>query len=209
MESDLADLPQLLDDNEFEGVGSIVGMNADPGAGSLRLLLRVSSYDGTDERRAIECRSAVRWVLTDDPVYSISLCDDHPALLPFTDDQAELYFTGAPPDPARMAEALRATSARVAGPYLDFDAAINSAAGDLPKLLEGDHGKLASGPMTLLHAFQKLLEGVGVKTSLLSTGEPKIYVERELEWLPVPRQLNVLDLGESWIVAQTFHCRAA
>ena len=208
MRHDLADLPQLFEDEIPEKVGSIVEMHADGDQSRLSVVLRVRDFDEFDERRVIDCDNAVRWQLNDPVIHWFSVHDDHPALLPLTDQQGDLYFKGVPGDPLHTADALRSISATLLGRYFDFDACINTLGGDLATLLRGGYGKVASGPVSLLRAFQNVLEHDGVSTTLLGTHAPKVYVEREMKWIPVPQDLAVLDLGESWIVAQSFRCRA-
>ncbi len=209
MKHNLGDLPQLFEDEMLDNVGSIAEVRADADAAYLRIVLEIHGFNDSHERRAIECHKAVRWQLSDETIYSFEVHGEHPALLAFADEQADLFFNGKPPDPARLADALRAISASRAGRYLDFDATVNTVAGDLATLLSGGYGKLATGPVKVLRAFQEALERDGVGTSLLTTGEPKMYIERETRWVPVPRGLSVLALGDSWIVAQSFVCGPA
>jgi hypothetical protein len=202
---DLADLPELFDD-ELDRVASIAEVRSDAHAAFLRIVLDVRGLDGSHERRAIECREAVRWRLSDETIYTLEVHDEHPALLAVADDQADLFFTGTPADPSRAADGLRALSARLAGPYLDFDATVNTDAGGLAALLGGGYGRLATGPVTLLRAFGEALERDGVRASLVTTGRASRYLGHETGWTPPPRDLSVLDLGESWVVAESFVC---
>lgn len=206
MGHDLGDLPQLFEDEMLDNVGSIAEIRADIDTTSLRIVLRICGLEGFDERREIHCTNAIRWELTEDTIYWFRVYDEHPALVPFQDEQGDLYFSSSPRDPDRVADALRAVSARLLGRYFDFDAATNSEAGALADLLRGGHGKVASGPVTLMESFQEALAADGARANILTTGPRKIFLEREHRWVPAPRQLSFLDLGSSWVIAESLSC---
>lgn len=150
----------------------------------------------------------MRWSLTADTISWFRLHDEHPALLPFTEEQGDLYFASAPIDAKVVANGVMAMCATVVGRYLEFDAVVNGEIGSLDELLRQGRGKVASGPMSLMRAFENVLNEGGCRTSLLSKGAPKFFDEKEERWIPAPAGLAVLDLGSSWVVAQSFTCWA-
>lgn len=209
MEHLLGDLPDLLWDDETDVVGWITAMAVDGPGRRLTLSLDLRGAAGFTARRTVECESALRWSLSDEAIYRCGVSADHPALLEFTDQRADLYFTGAPADPVQMADHLRGVYARLAEPYIPFVDVANRAQGSIAALLEGGRGKLAgNGPASVLRELEVVLGTGGVKTSLLVTGPPKYYDEQEEAWLPAPTGLSVLQLDASWIVAKRFTVRS-
>jgi len=93
-------------------------------------------------------------------------------------------------DPERLANALRATHAELAGRYVAFEEVVNSFLG-VEALLELGYGQLANGPVTLLRRYAEVAEAHGVDTRLTVTG-------------PGRNGLCVLELGETYVVAERF-----
>ena len=109
---------------------------------------------------------------------------EHPGLLPFADERGGLSFRGAPADPERLADALRAAHAEVAGPHVEFE-------DGLAERLAVGYGQLASGPVTLLRRYASVADEHGVATHLTVTG-------------PGRNGLALLELGDSFVVAERF-----
>jgi hypothetical protein len=210
MHHDLADLPELLDpdDDDVDApVATILQMTIDAEPARLEIVIRLNWPDHEPEHRTLECINVVRWVLIDGSVSEANVFDEHPGLLDYTDERGELFFTGAPSDPSRTAAALRDAHISLVGRYLDFDEVVNIdefGRRPLSNLLSLGYGKLAEGSLTLMREFQALLEQGGSRTSLLRLGNRKLWANDERRWVDAPNPLSLLDLGESWIVAQRF-----
>jgi len=187
---ELGDLPALLDDEALQAVGRIAGTER-KGDG-LRIHVHVAASDGRSWERSIRADGVVRWVASSTPFDAATLYAEHPGLLPYADDQGGLSFNGCPGDPDRLAHALRAEHASVAGRHVAFDEVVNAGwDGALPALLAAGYGRLASGPVTLLRRYAGLAERHGVATRLTVTG-------------PGRAGLCLLELGDSFVVAERF-----
>jgi hypothetical protein len=206
MRHDLGDLPELLDSVDLVVGGVISGLTYDPEILALTLVIKPASEDPAEPwARRIRCGHAIHWRVGGDLIDAIAVSDDHPALLPFTDDHGELFFRGAPADPERVADRLRAAHASVADDYIRFDDTVNQL--PLGELLVGGHGKLATGPVTLLRGLEQVLEAAGVSPRLLVT--PKIDNLDAQAGIPARGPLSFLDLGESFVIANAFRVEDA
>jgi hypothetical protein len=129
--------------------------------------------------------------------------EDHPALVPLTAERAELYFRGSPEDPDDVGRRLHAAHERVVGPYLRFEKCVNA---NLPlaELLRGGHGQIASGPLPVLDAYARVLETHNVSVRMVGRAPARTWDEVAMRYRDLPTRLRVLDLGESFVVAQRF-----
>jgi hypothetical protein len=180
--SDLGDLPALLADEGVQAVGTITGTRVSGAA--LRLDVRLSAWATRTWERTIRCDGVVRWLATGEPFSHARVHAEHPGLLPFADERGGLSFRGRPPEPERLAHALRAAHAEAAGPHVEFDEG-------LAERLAVGYGRLASGPVTLLRRYASVAGGHGVATNLTITG-------------PGRTDLSLLELGDSFVVAERF-----
>jgi hypothetical protein len=140
--------------------------------------------------RTIRADGVVRWVVSSSRFHRAALHASHPGLLPYTDDFAGLSFHGRATDAQRLAHALRAAHAELAGDYIAFEEIVNSLLGVEP-LLEIGYGQLANGPVTLLRSYAEVARSHGVETRLTITG-------------PGRNGLCLLELGETYVVAERF-----
>lgn len=202
MEVDLGDLPDLLDDEDIEAVASVSSLVADDGARRLTLGLRVRGGNELDVERVVVCDGVVRWGAGDGVILHARVTDDHPALRALTEDRATLYFTDAPPDPARAADAVHGVLARVLGPHAAAAVALNRLAGGVEPLLRAGSGKLADGPVGVLEELTAALAREGTRPSVLASGPPVVHDDDAGGWVAPPPGLGVLDLGAAWVVAR-------
>ena len=186
--SELGDLPALLADEDLDALGAIVGSERTGAA--LRLGVRLAGVDGRTWDRTIRADGVVRWIVSSSRFHRAALHAEHPGLLPYSDDFGGLSFHGRAADPERLANALRATHAELAGRYVAFEEVVNSFLG-VEALLELGYGQLANGPVTLLRRYAEVAEAHGVDTRLTVTG-------------PGRNGLCVLELGETYVVAERF-----
>jgi hypothetical protein len=186
--SELGDLPALLADEDLDALGAVIGSERTGDA--LRLNVRLAGADKRSWDRTVRADGVVRWVVSSSRVHRAALHADHPALLPFSDDFGGLSFHGRPDDPARLAHALHAAHAELAGGYIAFEEVVNALLG-LERLLEIGYGQLANGPLTLLRRYAEVAAEHGVETRLTISG-------------PGRNGLCLLELGETYLVAERF-----
>jgi hypothetical protein len=205
MRHDLGRLLESLNENDLDASATVVGLEA-PSPDELSVRLSIVSRPETVGSALITCRGVAAWVITSDLFSVVEVTEEHPALLPWVDDQAELFFTGAVAEPTAIQDQLVSAHRRVAGRFIDFEATILER--DLVDLLGGRHGKLADGPSTLLAAYQQVLEKAGVRCSVLLRGRPKRYIDTPDggAWTDVSPDLGVLTFGyDSYVVAEEFN----
>lgn len=135
----------------------------------------------------------------------ISLEIEHPALLPYLENNAELFFTGQPTDGSAMANELRAEHARAVANFLEFSDVVNDSP-DLPlaELLSSGFGQLASGPITLIARYEAIAAERGLSTSLIDHGAPKRFDEKAEDWESIQTPPKLLWLGSSYVIGDEF-----
>jgi hypothetical protein len=186
--SELGDLPALLADEQLDALGAVVG--SERTGDGLRINVRLAGSGGRVWDRSIRADGVVRWAISSSRFGRAALLAEHPGLLPFTDDFGGLSFRGRADDPERLAHALRAAHAEIAGRFIAFEETANSFLG-VEALLELGYGQLANGPVTLLRRYAEVAETHGVSTRLTVTG-------------PGRNGLCLLELGETYVVAERF-----
>ncbi|HEX2127098.1 MAG TPA: hypothetical protein VHF45_11140 [Thermoleophilaceae bacterium] len=164
----------------------IAGFDAVGDAAAVRLAVEC---DETSRHGTIHCSGVRRWAFDDGPVHPIGLTDDHPALLLFAERQGDLYFTGAPENPHRLALALRAEHELIER-YLPFRESFCTGFG--ARHLEGGHGHVARGPLSRLEVYAELLRREGSKPRILPS------------WRDPTPHLHALELGDSYVVGAEF-----
>jgi hypothetical protein len=187
--AELGDLPALFADADLDAFGSIAALERT--GNGLRIRVGIAGAGGRTWDRTIRADGVVHWVVAEGHFDRACLHAEHPGLLPYTDEYGVLSFRGRPADPERLADALRAEHARVAGPHVAFEKVINHFGGRLDGLLSLGFGQLANGPVTLVRRYAAVAEAHGVQTRLTPTG-------------PGRDGLYLLELGESSVVAERF-----
>jgi hypothetical protein len=168
-------------------------------------------------RWLVECNDAVEHRLSLGGHGRVSPHRDHVLLLDHIDRRAELYFTGAAPDPAKVERALAVGHEGFMGDWRPMNRYLNSLV-PLPQLLAESAGKLASGPASLLAVYDETLRFCGMKTSILDAGVAKRW-DDERHWVEIEYDLAVVIFGdwksgtlpgrdpESFVIAPHFHAR--
>ena len=175
----LDELLAILDDEMVEA--RIVGFDVR----GETLVLRIAA-EGTEV--TISCHGPRRWVIEDESIWRGQLTRDHPALLPFVEARADLFFTGRPGDPHRLIARLREAHEAVA-PFIPADETFAQSLSVAQ--LEGGHGHLASGPRSLMERYAEVARDEGLRPKVIA-GEAR------------QADLAVLDLGDSYVVAESF-----
>ena len=162
LRGELGDLPALLDDEDAAGDRRGLGHGAhrrraaDRGPARRDRQPQLGADDPRRRRRALGREQQ--------PLRPRRRCTPStPGLLPFADDRGALSFRGRPDDPERLAHALRAAHAELAGRYIAFEDVVNALVG-LEALLTLGYGQLANGPATLLRRYEEVADAHGVAT---------------------------------------------
>lgn len=189
-------LDQLL---EIRGSlrGQIVHLERSLSDGSAVLDVVVEQSDRPRPERQrwrIEVRGVLEFVLRSHEIPSISLVERHPVLWGYDQPQVELYFQG-------RVENIHATLGRVqeahsvAGRgWIPFGAFFNDGA-PLHALLAMGSGLFATGPLSVIRAYQEVLEAAGLRCSALPESSAGLD--------PI-ENLRALILGTSYVIATEF-----
>jgi hypothetical protein len=177
--------------------GGLVGVRVEADD-RLRIELRLAAIDGRSSDRVIDCEGVVAWSIGAGIAHEVVVRDEHPALLAYREDRAELFFSGGLDDgvdPDVTAALLRQAWSDRVGHYVPFEEGINAGAHGLPQLLAAGFGQVARGPASLMIALAEVLAAAGATPSIVDAPHP--------DHGPAGR-LEVLLLGPSWVVARRF-----
>ena len=183
--------------------GQIVRLEQPPSQGSavLELLLARSDRPRADVRRwCIQAQGVLEFKVVSHEVESIELLQRHPLLWTYDQDEAELYFQGQPVDVHATIGRLYAANAVAGRGWIAFGAVVNDHM-PLHALLASGSGLLAKGPLTVISAYQEVLEAEGLRCSALNRGS--------LSTLGAAAGPQVLILGRSYIIATEFSAQLA
>jgi hypothetical protein len=141
-------------------------------------------------RWLVECSNVVEHCFFLGEQEGLFVTQDHELLLDYVDRRAELYFTSASNDAAAVAGALEATHNRFMGDWRPMSRYVNRGR-PLSHLLAESSGKLASGPASLIAAYDEVLESYGIKTTVLDAGVAKQW-DSDRQWIDVEQDLYVV-----------------
>lgn len=160
----------------------------------------------TDRPRAaarawrIQARGVLEFRLVSYETESIELLQRHPLLWTYDQDEVELYFQGQPVDVHATIGRLYAANAVAGRGVIAFGALVSDQM-PLHALLASGSGLLAKGPLTVIKAYQEVLEAEGLRCSALNRGS--------LSTLDAAVGPQVLILGRSYIIATEFSAQVA
>ena len=123
---------------------------------------------------------------------------DHPVLLPYTSNTANLFFSHFETSKTELLGNLYTATYDAVGDWLKWNSYLNYSAITIP----GSSGCLAKGPLPLLEIYKKEVEKLGGKANLLSVMEPQRWDGEK--WIKEFPDLKALILGDSYIIARDF-----
>lgn len=179
----------------------------------LRLDLElVFPYQDSTELWSITCAGPRRWLLGSEDFEPVALAGEHPLLWEHTKDTCHLFFKGRSTDALALVGALYERHHESSDGRIPFPRFLNASHLKLPVLLAGGHGLLADGPIPLMEAYAAVLSEHGVRSSMLEPRPPRRLEIRggpdpdseTHTWLEEDRDLAVLTLGDSFVVAKSF-----
>jgi len=139
----------------------------------------------------------------------LSFHAEHPLLWPHVDERASLYFSSRPADPSAAIGRLWHRHHVETGGWIPFERFLNQEIA-LADLLGGGDGLLATGPARLLDAYGEELDAQGIRWNVVRHGPAKYWKPASEAfmaggtWIVEDQKLQVLTLGESYVVAAHF-----
>lgn len=128
-----------------------------------------------------------------EPVYEISLTNDHPLLWQFTDQHCTLHYNGQVAEPYKLIHHLRQQHASLFKSHEPFQLLKKE-----EQHFSFSNGLLAKGPRSLLRKYGEVLNEHGIEYTI------SLDDERSTHSLFDNEQLQALVLGESYIVGERF-----
>lgn len=205
MSSDLSDLTALADGDSDTFI-EIIRVECERSEARVTVSLDFfDEFENIRRGRYLHCEGVYSWMFTSKEPAVISLEVDHPALLPYLENSAELFFKGRPTNSSALANELRAEHAQAVSNFLEFSDVVNdSPDAPLSELLSGGYGRLASGPLSLVERYDAIAREHGLSTSLIDHGGPKRYDETAEVWEEIQTPPKLLWLGSSYIIGDAF-----
>lgn len=206
----LQELMDVIDSEAFDECGRlrIISLHEHQSALILRLnLLSESRGAVLDEIWEITCLRPRKCVLSLEIAYDLILTSDHVLLWEYIAPTTELYFRGKPVDSLAVIGALYERHRATAGTWISFDRFLNYI-GDwrnLSQLIGGGYGLLAKGPHQLLSEYAAVIQMHGLHPNLLPPRPPVRWDGQR--WIPEDRDLLVLVIGDSFVVAAGFEAQ--
>lgn len=126
---------------------------------------------------------------------------DHPALLPWAFERAELYVGHAVEEPQQVADVLVREVARIGRDFVLPHDVLNQEM-DLAALLAGGHGLVAKGPTPILEALEIALDRSGGLPTVIDRHRPRGATDARDQMHMVG--LVCLELEGAWVVGEEF-----
>ena len=199
----LDELERIFETLDFENGGSLVftGFDRD----SQRAVLRFDLHTGTSGREpepwTVTCEGVEAFGLSGGTASGLEVSDDDPALWPHTQPSGSLFCGPVAPERAdSLLGVLYRAHLEAVGEAEDavpFGRGINAVAA-----FDGGAGLVARGPLPLLRAYQAALDTHGVETSVVGSFRPERRNAHAR--VPVPDEMQVLLIGDCWVVAESF-----
>ncbi|MFN0198630.1 MAG: hypothetical protein ACKVT0_17930 [Planctomycetaceae bacterium] len=201
----IQNLLQLMEKLEYEEDGWTSITSANWSGSDLVLQFRVQISDAPPRVWSIHCgrpRSYRILALENDDL--VDLVNDHIVLWPHVQKQGELYFYGTPTDAFALLGELVEKHKEMVGNWFPFDLFLNLP-GRVSDIFRSGHGLVAKGPVQLLDAYAKILDNHHIRHSMLPPCDPLFW--DGVHWIPESPQLQALLIGESYVVAPSFHAK--
>lgn len=132
----------------------------------------------------------------------IHIKDDHPLLWEFTDTQCELYFNGQCQEPSKLFYDLYVTHEQAFDKYQCFNVSFGES-WTFYKPFQYSNGLLTEGSKKLMLKYAECLQKNGLGYNIIGERAPK-YWDGD-QYVPESQDLKVLLLGNTYIVAKSFH----
>lgn len=193
----------LTETGEFEDSGGFRFHSAQSTREGMVLeLFLVPGDDGGEQHWRVECSGVRDFLLRGEFADSLRVVSEHPVLLPFTEQVTDLHFYSPSPNPVATVGALVERHRELVGGWIPFERFFNVLPKTLSQLLAASSGQLASGPVSLMEAYLRVLSEQNIRSSLLPSRPPKFWDGEK--WVVSDIPLQALVLESSYVVAQRF-----
>jgi hypothetical protein len=199
-------LTALKETSEFEDSGGFRFCSAQRIANDIALELFLVPGDGSNEQQwRIDCSGIREYLLQSEFSDDLCVLSEHPVLLSFTEQVTDVYFYCASPNPIATIGALFECHRELVDDWIPFEKYLNVLPKRLSELLASSSGKLASGPVSLMEAYSRVLSEQGIQSSMLPSRPPKFWDGEQ--WVVSNIPLRALVFDGSFVVAEKFDAR--
>ena len=170
---------------------------------------------GDQRRWIIECREVIDSRIHFEVSDWVRHVTEGPVLVPYLEEQAELYFQGTLHDYRSVVGELLLAHRAIMDPRFPITNFVHWLAtrsnGFSPHTLtrsffDFGSGLIAKGPASLIRAFQAALERHGLRTSVLPSAA-RIMQQEASRSTGSTKHFSALEFNESFVIAQSFRVR--
>ncbi len=188
---------------EFEDSGGLRFSSAQSTAEGLKLeFFLVPGHGGAEQQWRVECCGVREYALRGEYASGLIVVSEHPLMLPFTDYVTDLHFYSQSPNSIATVGALLERHSEIVGAWIPFERFFNDFPKGLSKLLTTSSGQLASGPVSLMKVYSRVLDEHGIPWSMLPSRPPQYWDGKK--WLVSGIPLQSLILDSSYVIAERF-----
>lgn len=200
------DLIALLEDEFYESDTWIQVEDADWSASDLKLSLSINTYDEAPAQLwEVHCKGVVEEQISSTYAESLYLSSGSPRLLPFLEEHYDLMFSKNQTNPAELLGIITSCCVEVFGDAKYLHRFLNQSP-RICNIVSSKYGNLGRFPNTLAQLLMRKLESHPISINALPTGLPKKWIWKEVIYYP---QLQVLDIGECYVIAEDFFAKRA
>lgn len=175
-------------------------------ADDLRLNVSIKFGDELEpELWEVECEGVVEERLSCDGAEALTLKPDSPLLMPYTEQEVDLIFSGNTLAPEFLLGAVVSCCVETIGKpeyirrFLNLTPTVHGIA-------SSGYGLLGRFPASIAQAILSALETLPIKLKALPRGVPKRWAGTEFVSYP---RLSALEIGESYVIAESFSASRA
>jgi hypothetical protein len=207
MTDDRAKFLELVTGDDFEHSGGVVLAEASWEEFALRVKLRVEfGDDAVAQFWMVRVEHSYHERLASEWTESVYLGQDHPSLIPYTQPESDIYFTG---NALSASELLGIVSVACASELGDWHAPTDFLNGDLGLVAGrcGAHGLLGRFPNPVVSRILTMLAGASIRPVVLNERAPSFWDGGA--WVKYSESAEALVFGSCFVVGEGIRVDAA
>jgi hypothetical protein len=193
---------EIVGDEEFGNTGGLILAKASWNGSLLRLSLLIeASEDDPQDQWTVQAERSFAERLGSEWRDTVVLCQDHPVLVPYREDECDIYFTANHMPPQYLLGVISLACVGSVGEWHPVSRFLNSGLG----LLRGaspEHGFLGRFPRPIAEALVKALAQEPIDVNLLRARAPSFWDGQQFN--SYPADLEVFVFGEFFVVGHGF-----
>ena len=195
------ELSELFQTAEFENNGGIHITGTEWYTDDLRIELAIETgLEGESQFWEVQINGVRKELIKSSYTDKIELFNEHPLLWEYNQEQSSLYFGNKTGRPYELFANIYKIHMLLTNSWIPFEEYVNTGF-SIVELCKSTTGLFAKGPINILKAYKGELEIHEMKPTIIGGYYPQEWSnEQNIDEV----ELNVLIIGESYVVAETF-----